>query len=347
MHKPSIAANKHIDYLDALRILAISGVVAFHYLFSAISRGRTPNLSFSPISEIARYGYLGVELFFMLSGFLIVQSVGDLTLIQFLKRRFFRLYPLYWLAIILIFVISTFGIWQRRGPTAETFYYNLTMFPTAFNQPWLDAAHWFMAKQLQFYLAIALILAVKMGKYLASILTWWSIIGAFWYLLHFDDFNIWYFNGFFALICGGAIINSIRIAGFSNFRVIGLLASYIWAMKSRIDKVHWLDTNRGEGHSGLIIGIVLTIIFLLLILTWIPKVSKLKIKGVIFLGSLSYPVYLVHDRLGGLAIARFANDNNKYLIYFLVVSSAILLALFIMRIEIKITNRFTSSSKPR
>ncbi len=158
------SSRKRIDYLDLLRVLAITGVIAFHFLYSAISRGRTPNVTFSPISDWARYGYLGVELFFMITGFVIVQSVANLEFTEFLKKRFVRLYPMYWIAVLLIFIISTFGIWGRRGPLAETLYYNLTMFPTAFNQPWLDSAHWFMEKQLQFYLVVAAILLLKAGK---------------------------------------------------------------------------------------------------------------------------------------------------------------------------------------
>ena len=86
--------KKRIDYLDLLRVLAITGVIAFHFLFSAISRGRTPNVTFSPISEWARYGYLGVELFFMITGFVIVQSVANFNFSEFLKKRFVRLLSL-------------------------------------------------------------------------------------------------------------------------------------------------------------------------------------------------------------------------------------------------------------
>ena len=337
------SVKKRIDYLDLLRVVAIVGVISFHYLFSAISRGRTPQLSASPLFEWARYGYLGVELFFMISGFVILQSVRDLNLVQFIKRRFLRLYPIYWISLIFIYVIATFGIWHRQGPFAEVFYYNLTMFPTAFNQPWLDAAHWFMARQLQFYIAIAIIILFRGGKQLPNIFIWWSIIGCLWNLLDFNEFNIWYFNGFFALIAGGAIINVIRENGFDQIRVVGLLASYVWAMKSRIDNVYWLDTNRGPGHSALAIGIIVSVIYLLMMLTWNSNISKLSIRYIGFAGTLSYPVYLIHDRLGGLAIARFATESNKYFIYITVVLTAVFLAYLIWHIEKRVMAKFSKS----
>lgn len=322
-----------IDYLDLLRVVAISAVIAFHYLFSAIARGRTPSVEFSPVADWARYGYFGVELFFMISGFVVVTSVSSLSFKQFLTKRFLRLYPMYWISLILIFTISTFGIWGRRGPKAEIFYYNLTMFPIAFDQPWLDAAHWFMARQLQLYLAVAIIVLFRLNKSIGNIFTWWAILGSFWYLLNLDNFGIWYFNGFFALICGGAIISLIRVDGFSKMRILALIASYIWALTSRIDLIPWLDRNRAPGHSTWIIGLSVTAIYLALMATWLPRISLWKIRGATYAGALSYPIYLIHDRLGGLAIARFATPANKYFIYLTAVGLAILLAWLMLKLE--------------
>lgn len=329
-----------IDYLDLLRVIAIVAVIAFHYLFSAIARGRTPNVEFSPMAEWARYGYLGVELFFMISGFVIVTSVSSLNFKQFLTKRFLRLYPMYWISLILIFAISTFGLWGRPGPRAQVFYYNLTMFPNAFDQPWLDAAHWFMARQLQLYLAVAIIVLFKFNKSIGSFFTWWAIVGSIWYLFNFDNFQIWYFNGYFALICGGAIISLIRINGFSRLRVFALGSSYLWAIASRMDLVGWLDRNRAPGHSPLIIGVIVTGIFLAVMATWIPRVSQWKIKGATYAGALSYPIYLIHDRLGGLAIARFATPTNKYLVYLISFGVAIFLATIILKTDFYLTRLF-------
>jgi peptidoglycan/LPS O-acetylase OafA/YrhL len=340
MDKAITSAKKRIDYIDLLRVIAITAVICFHFLFSAISRGRTPNLTASPFFELARYGYLGVELFFMITGFVIVQSVRDLTFRKFLSKRFLRLYPLYWISLICIFAISTFGIWGRPGPLAETFYYNLTMFPNAFEEPWLDPAHWFMARQLQFYVAIAIVLLLRSGKHLVNIFIFWSLIGLIWDIFKIEQFNIWYFNGFFALIAGGAIIAAIRELGFTRFRVLGLIASYLWAVKSRMDLEHWLNVNRGPGHSALTIGLIVTAIYLLMMLTWSSTLSNWKIAGVTFAGTMSYPVYLIHDRLGGLAIARFGTDGNKYFVYLVVISCAVLLAYLVWRTETRIMSLF-------
>ena len=116
MTNPKIADKQRIDYIDLLRILAITAVASFHFLYSAIVNHKTPNLLPSPLFEFARYGYLGVELFFMISGYVIIETVQNSNFSNFLKKRFFRLYPMYWIAVILIFAISSLSIWKKSGP---------------------------------------------------------------------------------------------------------------------------------------------------------------------------------------------------------------------------------------
>ena len=335
----STVPSKRLDYIDLLRVIALGAVIAFHYLYSAIARGRTPNVSESPIMGWAQYGYLGVELFFMISGFVMLSSTKSISAGTFLKKRFLRLYPMYWSALILIFLVSQFGIWQKPGLIAENFYYSLTMTPKSFSHEWLDPAHWFLERQLQFYLFILLVLTLRLGKYLSSIFPWWAIIALLWNSFGLENFGIWYLNGFFALIAGGAIISSIRESGFNQRRIAGLISSFIWALSSRIDLIPWLDKNRGPGHSALVIGSVITAMYLLMLLTLTRGVSRLHLRGIGTAGAITYPLYLIHDRLGGLAIARFASPSNQYFIYLIVILVLILLAYAILKAESRIMTR--------
>jgi peptidoglycan/LPS O-acetylase OafA/YrhL len=84
--------------LTGLRFFAALHVVAYHYLAAS---ARIPPLLF----HIARYGYVGVSLFFVLSGFVLAYSYTDLPTTasqkQFWLARFARIYPLYLVALIL------------------------------------------------------------------------------------------------------------------------------------------------------------------------------------------------------------------------------------------------------
>ena len=95
-------AKHRLEVLDGIRFLAAAYVVVFH--FAAGDRGSWHGPSrvlFAPLFTVASYGWLGVELFFMISGFVICLSAWGKTIGQFAVSRFVRLYPAYWFAILL------------------------------------------------------------------------------------------------------------------------------------------------------------------------------------------------------------------------------------------------------
>ncbi|PKH03413.1 hypothetical protein CXF72_06280 [Psychromonas sp. MB-3u-54] len=86
--------QKRLYILDFLRFFAALCVVFYHYIYWSVE----PELViyFSPMSQIFQYGNLGVQLFFMISGFVICWSAVGKTRIEFISSRFARLYPTYW-----------------------------------------------------------------------------------------------------------------------------------------------------------------------------------------------------------------------------------------------------------
>src|SRR5947208_2292947 len=88
--------------LDALRGIAAVMVVIFHYTWRSEkvlpgANGFTHGLS---------WGYFGVELFFAISGFVILMTLRQTkTSSDFVVSRFARLFPAYWAAIILTSII--------------------------------------------------------------------------------------------------------------------------------------------------------------------------------------------------------------------------------------------------
>jgi peptidoglycan/LPS O-acetylase OafA/YrhL len=124
--------------LDGLRALAIASVMLAHFEFRFLAS--------VPLR-------LGVDLFFVLSGFLITRILlrGEPTpgfIGGFYIRRALRLFPLYYLAlaVILIFSADTRAGWPYFTFYAANFWVTIT-------QRWGDAAHfWSLAVEEQFYL---------------------------------------------------------------------------------------------------------------------------------------------------------------------------------------------------
>src|SRR6478735_8387120 len=93
MSKISSAAfadtKPHYNILDGLRGVAALTVVCFH-IFEAFAT--------THLDQIINHGYLGVDFFFILSGFVVGYAYDDrwktMTIIDFMKRRFIRLHPM-------------------------------------------------------------------------------------------------------------------------------------------------------------------------------------------------------------------------------------------------------------
>src|SRR4051812_48705226 len=96
----------HLPGLDGLRGIAILMVLALHFLGDATPHGPVGRL----VVKAASYGVLGVDLFFVLSGFLITGLLLDAKsgphyFRNFYARRTLRIFPLYYLVLTILFIV--------------------------------------------------------------------------------------------------------------------------------------------------------------------------------------------------------------------------------------------------
>ena len=92
-----------LELLDYGRFLAAISVALFHYTFNGISNGKIASITLIPnLVEFTKYGYLGVHLFFMISGYVIFFSARKGAPSKFAVNRAVRLYPAYWFAVLFI-----------------------------------------------------------------------------------------------------------------------------------------------------------------------------------------------------------------------------------------------------
>lgn len=129
--------------LDVVRGLSALLIVLYHYTTQyekSIGHLDDYKLSFP-------WGCYAVYTFFMLSVFLIIYTYKDeFNIVSFLKKRFLRLYPIFWvcMSVTTIYMVLIF---PERTPTVKQFLYNLTMFPTLFNSTAIDGVYWTMPKE--------------------------------------------------------------------------------------------------------------------------------------------------------------------------------------------------------
>ena len=112
------------------------------------------------IANVTKYGYLGVDLFFLISGFVILVSSDGKSPRQFVISRIVRLYPTYWCCLTVTFLaILLFG---RRmfHCRAGQYLANLTMLHSFAGIESMDGVYWSLAVEMKFYLLIFLLVAL-------------------------------------------------------------------------------------------------------------------------------------------------------------------------------------------
>jgi exopolysaccharide production protein ExoZ len=149
-------------YIQILRFFAALAVVAFHALGLAPKGFELPE---SAVSLALSYGGRGVDLFFVISGFIIFYTTRSATLTPagFLRRRVERIVPLYF------FVIFTFTLMAVTLPavfaapgwyTPRHILKSLAFISFTDGEPPVIAVGWSLEYEMYFYLAVALLMAL-------------------------------------------------------------------------------------------------------------------------------------------------------------------------------------------
>lgn len=285
-----------IPALDVLRVLAALSVVAYHWLYWGPENGAVVAFSSTPVGWLAAYGALGVQLFFIISGFVIFRSASSRTASAFGAGRAARLYPAFWAGVAL--TCTTLLITARSTPEEllPKFLANLTMIPGTFGQPHLDGVYWTLTLELQFYALVFFFLLIGRRRWLEAFFPYWAIAMLGTTVFYPSIAALPLCGGLFTLFAGGAIIASVSQTGWTVHRGAGLIASVIGGVVATIR--HAEAAGDGGATNPVILAAVVVVLFALVFGLTLPKVAAWRIPGSRFLGTLTYPLYLSHATFG-------------------------------------------------
>jgi peptidoglycan/LPS O-acetylase OafA/YrhL len=285
--------------LDGLRGLAALSVVLYHYthMYNQYFNHRP-----KPLVSFSR-GNLGVELFFIISGFVILMTVSKTkTILDFAVSRLSRIYPVYWVAIIVTFTILTIsGIWPTGETSKPAFLFNFTMLQRFFSIKAVDGVYWSLQYELLFYGLIlgALILGlIRRVEMLCVVMLAASF--AYWTLLQADAFSSLGPAG--SLIKQGLLL--AIILGDAEFFVSGMMLYRIREKGLSLPRLAIIAGAIAMSFlvDGGLMGIVHSAFVLLVGLAIFGYVPFLRSRPMVFLGAISYPLYLVHQYAGYVLI---------------------------------------------
>lgn len=299
--QPPAAAPQKLSSVQALRGLAALAVVLYHTHIILVQYGY-PAAELFP--HIARHGMLGVNLFFVLSGFIIWRTHrGQLghrqALRPYLRRRALRIYPLYWLFLSAYLLAAAGGFgspdfaWDLPNLIAS---YALLDPGGTLTLP-LQVA-WTLIYEIRFYLLFALffwsvLLAVAVFALwgLAIILAQPLGLAAASSLL--SPWNSYFLWGIAAALAVDRLSPRLAVAALAlGLAVLWYVAQFNLTMAgltARPELLFWL----APGFALIVIGLVrLEAIF-----GWVPP------RALVLLGDASYAIYLAHSAcLSALAI---------------------------------------------
>jgi len=314
------ASRKRVLGLDLLRISAALSILLYHgYYF-----GTLPVLAQNPVSaRVSTFGYLAVDLFFVLSGWLLAGqalrmrvALRDGSFVIFWMRRWLRTLPPYYFGLVAALIVPvvagstlTWGEFIKHA-----------LFLQTVQLPNLYPISWSLVTEEWFYLALPLVAILcfrlrswKLVTVLAACLllvpmlvrisllgshqTWLAIlmtpqarfeglvIGAGLAALAFGQ------PGRFALLLRARRPLFLLGAG----GIIGLLALS--------DQRNWWFETAGLLAFALLLGCLLP---LLATMRWPARVPLGLVVAVTFLSDLTYPIYLVHT-----VVPKFAGLNHS------------------------------------
>ncbi|TPI09029.1 acyltransferase [Mesorhizobium sp. B4-1-3] len=316
--------------LDLLRLIAALAVVCFHYLFRGPITGDI-HAGYPAAAPFAIYGYLGVSLFFLISGFVITWSAEGRTWQEFAVARFVRLYPGFLVCMTLTFVVLSIAGDPRFPTNVSTYIANLSIFARVFGRPSMDGVYWSIMIEIVFYgWVAALIFAGAFQRWKLAIVAIWLVISAA-NELFFENTAIraLLITGYAPFFAFGILSQQVVAKGHSPAGLILLAAAILLSCQTiRFDE-GWMQEHYGMAvsYTSLVAanGVVFGIFTGALLIRSIVPPSK----TVLMLGGLTYPLYLLHQYIGYVSLNALAPLIGRHAA-FLVVLSAVLLASFLI-----------------
>lgn len=276
-------ARDRIGSVDALRGIAAASVAWFHLTHM--------DFRFLPdgaLKSSGSYGWLGVEIFFVISGFVIPWSLHRARytprgFARFVTRRVVRLDPPYLVSMLLVLALAAAAPLLPAGSTRTPITPDAVAlhlgYANAFvGDVWLNPVYWTLAIELQWYLLVGAIHPlIAGGTRSRRMLT-------------------------LAVLCAAALLPSLPISPFKSliFPYLGFFVMGMAAFQLRAGIVTWrgfvLAVAMGSAAAAYRIGLVATAGGIVTVCL-IAGVDG-RWRALAWLGEISYSLYLVHSPVG-------------------------------------------------
>ncbi|MER6286481.1 acyltransferase [Streptomyces sviceus] len=328
-------AGRRLYAIDGIRLLAALMVAVHHYAGTHRVDQPGNRIWDRPVSDImptvfrfASYGWIGVEIFFVISGFVICMSCWGRTPRQFFTSRVIRLYPAYWFAIVFTtaVLITLPGVWDRLR--TRDVLLNVTMLQSGSGVMNVDGVYWTLWSELRFYLLFLVV--VWTGLTYRKVVVFCCVWGAAAMLAPISKLPLlelvanpegaWYF------IAGLALYLMHRFG--QDLLLWGILAM-AWLMGQRELGIRIDEVEHVSGWRGSVL--IFTVFLLAMVAIALGATDRVRGRWLVTAGALTYPLYLMHYAAGTTLINRLRDTMDARLLIASVIAGFMLLSWLVHR----------------
>lgn len=298
--------------IDTLRGVACLSVLFFHYLSRGPRAGWMANAPWSSSEPLARYGYLGVHLFFMVSGYVILMSAIGRTPREFVASRVARLYPALWIGATLTMLVVVARDDARFLVTWREYLWNLTLIPQFVGARFVDGAYWSLAVELQFYILVWIALRSGLIAKVELLLWAWLLLAVLDFARPIDPLERCLIANWTPLFVIGATTFLAASRGWNAQRLAMLASSVALALLFvRREALHLAAEWKGVGPNPVIAVLLVSVAAAVFVAFGTGAVTMKKSPWATIPGALTYPVYLVHQVAGYMVYAMLLDVSQS------------------------------------
>ena len=318
--------SKQIVGLDALRMGAACLVLLFHLGYGVwipyMNPGGVPTHSFDFLWPVAWFGWVGVQIFFVMSGFVIAYSAHGVKASTFLEHRLTRLLPaaVVCASLTALIVLMTGALGSRE--IATRWMRSVLFLPFS---PYIDDSYWTLSVEVAFYTVLYMTLLVKRIDKLPMVMAVIGLLSTLHWVLFtiFETTGLWHGLRYFVYgpfrvaasnkatllyhgcyFCIGVFLWLALYRGFTWKRVLVLIGCGIGGIIEIDERTRWyIADTRLPMHSAIPLALwICSVAFVIFSVRANFRIQHaVGMRGVKILrriGLMTYPLYLLHQTIG-------------------------------------------------
>ncbi|MGW0574715.1 acyltransferase family protein [Streptomyces sp. NPDC002920] len=333
--QPARSGGGRLRALDGLRLIAALMVACYHYggRGGEITHawGTSAAKVFPTLHTPFAYGCLGVQVFFVISGFVICMSGWGRSLRSFFASRTARLMPAYWVAVLLVSAVFALPVVVYEAVSPSDVLVNLTLLQQPLGVDRVLGVDWTLWAEVRFYALFALFVVLPGANRRRVILfcAGWILAAAITQGAHQPLLDIVFMPEYAPFFIGGVglyLVHRDRRDPYA-WGIVGVsfLIGQHYAVRSLWNAA---DPNAFAHRTSW--GIIAVVAFGFIAvgaiaLGWLDRVNW---RWLTVAGALTYPFYLVHEHLGWVVVQTLHRHLGvpSYATFLLTIASMLTLA---------------------